>query len=249
LLELKGAFVNSSITTHNEDCLDILKDLPDSSIDLILQDPPYNTTGCHFEYDIFPRISELWVQWKRVLKPAGSIIFTATNPFSSKLICSNLQDFKYDLIWDKKNVSNPQLVKHVPLRHHEYILIFQPGNTKATYNLWMTTECHKIRKKDTGMSALPHLQKSKDYIQTVTGYPKSILSFRVDRPTLYPTQKPAALFEWLIKTYSNPGDIVLDGYAGSGTTGDAARNTGRHAILCETNSGAYNVLRTRLFGD
>jgi site-specific DNA-methyltransferase (adenine-specific) len=113
----------------------------------------------------------------------------------------------------------------------------------------MTTGCHKVRKKDTAMGTMPHLQQSKDYTQTVTGYPKSILSFPLDRPTLYPTQKPVALFEWLIKTYSNPGDIVLDGYAGSGTTGVTARNTGRHAILCETNSGAYNVLRTRLFGD
>lgn len=241
--------MDSNITMHNRDCLDILKDLPDSSIDLILQDPPYNATGCHFEYDIFPRISELWVQWKRVLKPAGSVIFTATNPFSSKLICSNLQDFKYDLIWDKKNVSNPQLAKYVPLRHHEHILVFQPGSIRAVYNLWMTTECNKVRKKDTVMGTVPHLQGgSKAYTQTVTGYPKSILSFPLDRPTLYPTQKPVALFEWLIKTYSNPGDSVFDGYAGSGTTGVAARNTGRHAILCEIDTKAYNILHNRIGG-
>lgn len=240
----------NTITTHNKDCLNVLKELSDSSIDLILQDPPYNITGCHFESDIFPRISELWVQWKRVLKPTGgSIIFTATNPFSSKLVCSNLQDFKYDLIWDKRNVSNPQLAKYVPLRHHEYVLVFQPGKTRATYNLWMTTGCHKeVRKRDTIMGTMPHLQQSKDYTQTVTGYPKSILSFPLDRPTLYPTQKPVALFEWLIKTYSNPGDTVFDGYAGSGTTGVAARNTGRHAILCEIDTKAYNILHNRIGG-
>jgi len=209
------------------DCQELMQEIPDGSIDPILQDPPYNTTACKWEWDIMSRIDEFWAQWKRIIKPNGAIVMTASQPFTSKLVMSNLKMFKYEWIWDKKSVSNPQLAKIQPLKAHEDIVIF--GSGRIVYHPQGVYPTTHARKKDS--STLGHCQR-RAYTQTQTGYPKSILSCGVEHG-LHPTQKPVTLFEYLIRTYTDEGDTVFDGFAGSGTTAVACLNTKRNYICVE----------------
>ena len=226
------------------DCLDVMKTIPDNYFDMILCDLPYGTTACKWD-SIIP-FDELWVQYNRICKKDGAIILTASQPFTTKLIASNIENFKYLLIWDKVVPSGMTFAKHQPMRQHEDIVIF--GNGKIKYNPQMVLRDKPI--KAGGMSkgeasssvGFESLKKTYEYKN-----PTSILRFlKVRKGSLHPTQKPVELFEYLIKTYSTEGDVVLDNCAGSGTTAIACENTNRKWVCIEKEEKYANIAVERI---
>lgn len=226
----------------NADCMDVLRMIPDQSVDMVLCDLPYGTTAC--KWDVIIPFEPLWAEYRRVTKPNAAIVLTASQPFSATLVASNLQDFKYQWVWEKGRPSNPQLAKIQPLKVHEDILVFCRG--KAPYHPQGLIEIpeaeRKVHKPET--NSLGHC-KRKPYVQTHTGYPKSIVSFTPERG-LHPTQKPVALIEYLLQTYTNEGDVVLDNTMGSGTTGVACENTNRNFIGIERDPQYFKVATERV---
>jgi site-specific DNA-methyltransferase (adenine-specific) len=228
------------------DCLELMKEIPDESIDMILCDLPYGTTAC--KWDTIIPFDKLWEQYERVIKANGVTVLTASQPFTSALVMSNPKLFKYEWIWKKSKASNFQLAKKNPLKIHESVLIFY--KSFPTYNqhtlksgLFKTGRANKSRN-------LKHFStENKDYVANVTGYNKSIIE--IANPSgkghLHPTQKPVALFEYLIKTYTNEGNTVLDNCAGSGTTGIACLNTNRNFILMEKEEKYYELIKKRVY--
>ena len=228
-------------TLHEGDCLEVMTSISDKIVDMILCDLPYGTT--QNKWDSIIPLDALWFEYMRIVKPSGPIVLTAAQPFTSKLIMSNLDNFKYSWIWSKSQVSGFLNAKRQPLREHEDILVFY--GKQCTYNPQMVKG--KMQLKNTGdksdnyndFVAQPHY--SNEY------YPKTILNFPLQRfKGGHPTQKPVPLFEYLIKTYTSPGDTVLDNCAGSGTTGVACLNTGRNAILIEREPKYCEIIRKRL---
>ena len=205
------------------DCLELMKDIPDGSVDMILADLPYGTTAC--KWDTIIPFEPLWEQYKRIIKPNGAIVMTASQPFTTTLIASNMKMFKYCWVWDKRVASNSQLAKYQPLKIHEDIVVF--SKNKTNYNPQGLVDCNIERSNKNRSKGVGHIaseSKRTKFIQTKTGYPKSILNFKPNNVgKVHPTQKPVALFEYLIKTYTNEGDLVLDNCMGSVTTGIACR--------------------------
>lgn len=220
------------------DCLELMKDVPCGSVDMILCDLPYGTTAC--KWDTIIPFAPLWEQYKRIIKPNGAIVLTASQPFTSALVMSNISNFKYSWIWDKSSVSNPQLAKHQPLKSHEEIHVF----SYHTHNYYPQGLQPYTRKRKADSSSLGHCVR-KDYIQINTSYPKSIINISVERG-LHPTQKPVALFEYLIKTYTNEGETVMDNCAGSGTTAIACLNTNRNYIVMEREPQYFQTITDRI---
>lgn len=225
---------------HMGDCLEVMKEIPDGSVDLILCDLPYGTTAC--KWDTVIPFEPLWAQYRRIAKRNAAIVLTASQPFTTALIASNLKWFKYCWVWDKRRVSNPQLAKHQPLKHHEDVVVFSNGGGRAPYYPQGLQDVVKTRKKDS--SSLGHCVR-KDYVQTKTGYPKTIQTFPFEAGN-HPTQKPVTLMEYMIRTYSNEGDTVLDNCMGSGTTGVACMNTGRRFIGIEMDAGYFQIAQNRI---
>ena len=227
---------------YQGDCLEVMKSIPDASVDMILCDLPYGTTAC--KWDAVIPFADLWAAYRRVLKPNGVAVLTASQPFTTALAASNLGEFKYQWVWQKERPSNPQLAKLQPLKVHEDILVFARG--KATYNPQGLVEIpeseRKVHKPES--NSLGHCQR-KPYVQTHTGYPKSVVAFPSERGH-HPTQKPVALMEYLIKTYTNEGDLVMDNTMGSGTTGVACANTGRRFIGIERDKNYFEIARSRI---
>lgn len=232
-------------TVLHGDCLELMKDIPDGSVDMVLADLPYGTTRNRWD-SIIP-LDLLWEQYNRIIKDNGAIVLTAQTPFDKILGCSNLDMLKYEWIWDKKLATGHLNAKKMPMKLHENILVFY--KKPPTYNPQFT-EGYPY---DKGF----HLKESTNYGKQVavsgankTGkrYPKSIVKFsNADRINkTHPTQKPVALFEYLIKTYTNEGDTVLDNCAGSGTTAIAAINTNRNYILMEQEQEYIDVINKRI---
>ena len=257
--------LSNNYILENTDCLEYMKTLPDNSIDMILQDPPYNTTACKFEWDIMTKIDEFWSEWNRIIKSNGAIVMFGSEPFSSKLRLSNLKMYKYDWIWEKGRASGFVHAKNKPLKAHENISVFSNGTTVhanqskniMTYNPQMTKgEPYKKHQKQTTSKDNSILHKPSkvnfDYVNTVninhgTRYPRSIQYFSFHNVGNYhPTQKPTDLLEYLIKTYTNENEIIFDGFVGSGSTIIAALNTNRKCIGCELDSEYYNVAKNRI---
>ena len=240
------------MTCHIGDCLKIMKDIPDGSVDMVLADPPYEITACKWD-SIIP-LKPMWEQLKRVIKSDGAIVMTAANPFTSVLITSNPEMFKYSLVWRKSKVSHFAQAPYRFLTEHEDIVVFSYGgtaknaNNRMAYNPQGLEDCNKKVKGCKANKSEHRIRKTdnKDYIQTKTGYPKSILEFKSDMTRLHPTQKPVALMEYLIKTYSNKGETVLDFAMGSGTTGVACLNTGRNFIGIEKDEHYFDVAKDRI---
>ncbi len=217
---------------HNMDCLEGMKLLQSKSIDMILCDLPYGVT--QNKWDVVIPFNEMWDQYERIIKDNGAIVLTATQPFAAQLIASNPKLFRYDLIWKKNKSTGFLNAKKMPLRSHEYILVFY--KKLPTYNPQKTTG-HKPVNQYTKRSA-----DGTNYGNTklVSGggqtdrYPNSIIDIPVvnndSKERIHPTQKPVELFEWLIKSYTNEGNIVLDNCIGSGATAVAAINTNRNFI-------------------
>ncbi len=232
------------------DCLERMKEIPDGSVDMVLTDPPYGTTACKWD-SIIP-LEPMWEQLKRVIKPNGAIVMTAAQPFTSVLTLSNIDMFKYSLVWKKSRISHFAQAPYRFLTEHEDIVVFSYGGAsknaknRMIYNPQGTTEIHKVVKGKGHSDHRPSNRVQKDYVQSRTGYPKSVLEFKSDQAKLHPTQKPVALMEYLIRTYTNEGDTVLDFTMGSGTTGVACANTGRKFIGIEMDENYFNIAEKRI---
>lgn len=222
------------------DCLEEMAALPAGSVDMILCDLPYGTT--QNKWDSVIPLGPLWAEYWRVCR--GAVVLTAAQPFTSALVMSSVDDFKYEWMW-RKSPSGNLNAKKMPMAGHESVLVFARG--KPPYNPQGLVRAPFVRKA-AGVSRTENYgaQTPKDYVQEFTNYPSTVLEFAKDRG-LHPTQKPVALFEYLIKTYTNEGDTVLDCCAGSGTTGIAARNCGRNAILIEKDPTYYDIASERLW--
>jgi DNA modification methylase len=229
------------------DCLQAMADIPDGSIDLILADLPYGTTAC--KWDVVIPFEPLWAHYRRVLKPRGAVVLTASQPFTSMLVMSNPKWFRYEWVWDRVNKYTGHLnAKKRPMRRHETVLIFARAahtynpqrrrgvpyrvvnaaqRTAATYGAHHT---EKLRSSD-GLSAMP------GSVLRIKGH---------DKKGVHPTQKPVALMEYLIRTYSHEGEMVLDNTMGSGTTGVACLNTGRRFLGIEKDPAIFAVADRRI---
>jgi len=238
-------FNHSNILLYNEDCIQTMKRIPDGSIDLMLTDIPYGVTK--HDWDIKPNLDLMWNHWDRILKKNGVWIFTATQPLTSEIVLSKLNYFKYELIWDKKMTSNPALAKIQPLRSHETILIFY--RIQPTYNPIMRDNVKSPFGKKNHTTSKISGNLGNDYL-TGVGYPKTIIEFprqnNLNNGNLHPSQKPLDLMRYLILTYTNQGDIVFDGYSGSGTTAEACIIENRKFIGSELNKEYYDISIKRL---
>lgn len=214
---------------HLGDCLELMKGIPTGSVDMILCDLPYGTT--QNKWDNVIDLAGMWEQYSRVIKKNGAIILTAAHPFNAMLIMSNTRMFKYDLVWDKRAVTGHLNAKKMPLRRHEHILVFY--KKPPVYNPQMTEG--KPYKSTAGRASSNYgKQVEVETINYGTRYPVSVIAIPQPRfKTGHPTQKPVELFEYLIKTYTNEGETILDNCIGSGTTAVAAINTGRNFIGIE----------------
>jgi len=224
--------------------------LADKSVDMILCDLPYGTTAC--KWDTIIPFEPLWAQYKRIIKDNGAIVLTASQPFTSALVMSNPAMFKYEWIWEKNKATGHLDSKKKPMKAHENILVFyisQPiYNPQGIIEKENPTISKGNRgKKGEGSSGDVYGFAGKDAIQAHTGYPRTIQKIGVDmKAEFHPTQKPVALFEYLIRTYTNEGDMVLDNCAGSGTTAIACINTNRKYILIEKDAGYCEIIRNRI---
>ena len=234
------------------DCLEKMQGIADDSVDMVLADPPYGTTACKWD-SIIP-LEPMWEQLKRVIKPNGAIVMTASQPFTTTLIASNMKMFKYSLVWQKSKISHFAQAPYRFLTEHEDIAVFSYGGTsknatnKMAYNPQGLVDCEKVCKGKAHSDHRPSNVRQKDYLQTKTNYPKSILKFGSDLAKNHPTQKPIALMEYLIKTYTNHGDTVLDFTMGSGTTGVACKNLNRNFIGIELDQTYFDIAKTRIEG-
>jgi len=229
-------------TVHQGDCLELLKDVEDGSIDAIITDPPYGTTACKWD-SIIP-FEPMWEQLNRVIKQNGAIVLFGSQPFTSALIMSNVKNYKHSWVWNKKLAGNAIAAKKQPLKIHEDIIIFSNG--KCPYIPQMTKG--KFRKKNGIKNKLGTLGDAK-VIENDDYYPISIQEFSnagLRKDKVHLTQKPVALMEYLIKTYTNENETVLDFTAGSGTTGVAAQNTNRNFILIEKEEKYVEICKKRL---
>jgi len=236
------------------DCLEVMKFIPDESINLILADLPYGTTKAAFDSTI--DLEKLWEQYNRIIKKDGAILLFAQTPFDKVLGASNIKMLKYEWIWEKTQATGFLNAKKMPMKAHENILVFYKN--APTYNPQKTTG-HKPINSYTKRAKVQNKTELYGAVkEDVSGggetdrYPRSVLVFPSDKqimkstPFLHPMQKPLALCEYLIKTYTNEGDVVLDNVCGSGTTGVAAKNLNRDYILIEKEERFYDMSRKRL---
>lgn len=244
------------------DCLELMKDIPDGSVDLVLTDPPYGTTACKWD-SVIP-FEPMWEQLNRIIKPNGAIVFTASQPFTSALVMSNPKMFKCEWIYKKRCASNFAQAKYMPMKEHESVLVF--GKNKVNY--------YPIKEQRVGSGAerakYAYTDKSRhacgEFVGNIKGvydkendsgndafrFPSSVQEFnnraKGDRGS-HPTQKPVALLEYLIRTYTNESETVLDFTMGSGSTGVACVNTGRNFIGIELDENYFNLSRERIFAE
>lgn len=227
------------------DCLDRMSEIKSGTVDLVLADPPYGTTAC--KWDSVIDLQLMWEQLKRIIKPNGAIVMTAAQPFTSVLTCSNLSMFRYDLVYDKPAGTGFFNAKKMPLRNHESILVFY--KKLPTYNPQMTHgHARKTAKRKGANSECYAKTFTKTSYDSTSRYPRSIQTFSSDKykSNFHPTQKPVALMEWLIKTYSNKNETVLDFTMGSGTTGVACKNLNRDFIGIEMDEAYFDIAKKRI---
>lgn len=231
------------------DCLERMKEIPDGSVDMVLTDPPYGTTACKWD-SIIP-LEPMWEQLKRIIKPNGAIVMTASQPFTSVLISSNIKEFKYDWTWRKPKGTGHLNAKKQPMRDKEDICVFYAK--QCTYNPQMTSgtpykdKAGKNHASTSSMTDCYGAYTNKREDNNGTRYPKQVIDFPVvERGNLHPTQKPAPLMEYLIKTYTNENETVLDFTMGSGTTGVAAKNLNRKFIGIELDQVYFEIAKQRI---
>jgi len=219
------------------DCLERMKEIPDGSVDMILCDPPYGTTACKWD-SIIP-LEPMWEQLKRIIKPNGAIALFGSEPFSSALRMSNIKNYKYDWVWHKKTSANVAVAKYQPLKTHEIISVFGKRYIPQMVKGKMRMKGGKAKGGEANGSLNPVYYKSDLY------FPKSVLDIKTERG-FHPTQKPVALMEYLIKTYTNENETVLDFTMGSGTTGVACKNLSRDFIGIELDEDYFKIAEKRI---
>jgi site-specific DNA-methyltransferase (adenine-specific) len=231
------------------DCLDRMKEIPDGSVDAIITDPPYGTTAC--KWDTVIDLEAMWTQLKRIIKPNGAIVLFASQPFTSALIMSNPKMFKYDWCWRKPKGTGHLNAKRMPMRDKEDICVFY--SKPCTYNPQMTEgtpykdKAGKDHSSTSSMTDSYGKYTNKREINTGFRYPRQVQNFPVvERGGVHPTQKPVALLEYLIRTYTNEGETVLDFTMGSGTTGVAAKNLNRSFIGIELDEDYFKIAKERI---
>ena len=240
--EPNGSFfmLNENTMLGQGDCLELMKHIPDGSVDMVLTDPPYQTT--QNKWDIIIPLEPMWEQLKRIIKPNGAIVLFGSEPFSSALRMSNIKQYKYDWIWDKVKTGNPLNAKIMPLNRTENIMVFIKGK-----NFYYPIKTPRDKPKSSGNVTEGSVrcfqgvkQENKIYTEK---YPTNLLTFSNanQKGKLHPTQKPVALLEYLIKTYSNEGETVLDFTAGSMSTAIACINTNRNGIMIEKDEHYFKV--------
>lgn len=225
---------------HGE-AIEEMKKLPNNSIDAVITDPPYGTTAC--KWDTVIPFDPMWEQLKRVCKFNAPIVLFGNEPFSSNLRMSNIKEYKYDWVWNKRAFSNQMMAKKQPLRIVENIMVFH----STFYQPQGLIKYGKMTKQ--GSKVTDNIGggiRPKSYKQEYTNYPKNLIEYGKDRPSIHPTQKPVALMEYLIKTYTNEGEIVLDFTMGSGTTGVACKNLNREFIGIELDKEYFEIAKSRL---
>ena len=263
---------------YQGDCLEEMKHIADGSVDLILCDLPYGTTDRKgisdkgdnrvLSWDTVIPLDKLWEQYKRVLKPSGAVVLTADQPFTSQLVLSNLEWFKYEWIWKKKKTTGFLHANARPMKETEDILVFSPmgasgGSVKVNKNMTYNPQGlieKRVKKKNNAnrlgkflhqpehMGVNNKLLHETEYEQKWTNYPSEIIEFGLERNIIHPTQKPVTLMEYLIKTYSNEGETILDNCMGSGTTGVAAIKCNRKFIGIEENAEYFIKAKERIEG-
>lgn len=253
--EPNGSFfmLNENTVLGQGDCLELMKHIPDGSVDLILTDPPYATTKNKWD-SVIP-FEPMWEQLKRIIKPKGVILLFAQTPFDKILGASNINMLKYEWVWKKNRATGRLNCNFAPMKDHENILVFSKSSAafvkdkskSMNYNPQGLIDCNKINKRKAG-SSLNYDTKHdvSENIATKTNYPKSVLEFKSDKGGLHPTQKPVALLEYLIKTYTQENETVLDFTFGSGSTGVAAKNTNRKFIGIELNQNYFEIAKKRI---
>ena len=231
----------------NGDCLEVMKSIPDKSVDMILTDLPYGTTAC--KWDIIIPFEPLWEQYKRIIKDRGAIVLFGSEPFTSALVMSNPGWFKYELIWQKTMASNFALLKKQPAKKHENILVFY--KKQPTYNPQMEDGKPYVDNRNTGTRNTSVGSESNLIRRPINNkgsrYPSTVQKFsNGNNRNVHPTQKPVALLEYLIKTYTLEGETVLDNCMGSGSTGVACINTNRDFIGIEKDNKYFEIAKQRI---
>lgn len=235
------------IKLYKGDCLELMKDIPDKSIDMILCDLPYGTTAC--KWDVVIPFETLWEQYNRIIKDNGAIVLFGSEPFSSQLRMSNLKNYKYDWVWDKVVGKGHLVAKIRPLQRTENIMIFGKGKVNY-YPIMQDRPIEKccIGKEGKRTEIVGGTKKEQEYKMYNTYYPTNLLSFNNHNPRkkVHPTQKPVELLEYLIKTYTNENELVLDNCMGSGSTGVACKHTNRKFIGIELDDNYFEIAKKRI---
>lgn len=227
---------------YNDDYINILKDIPDKSIDMILTDPPYSLTNLEWDKEI--NLQVMWEEFNRVIKDNGAIVIFAKQPFTTKLIWNNLKYYKQILVWKKQNIDNPTQAKNRFCNITEDIVVFY--KKPPVFNPQGIIRIDKPVKQGRGKSLAQVQDRPSDVIQQYTNYPRNILEYNFDYPRIHPTQKPVALLELLIKSYTNKKDTVLDPFMGAGSTGVACKHLDREFIGIELDTDYYNMAEQRI---
>jgi site-specific DNA-methyltransferase (adenine-specific) len=222
------------------DCLELMASIPDGSVDMVMCDLPYGATACKWD-SVIP-FEPLWAHYKRVCKKNAAIVLTASQPFTSALGASNLSCLRYSWVWQKENATGHLNAKRMPMKLTEDVLVFY--NEQPTYNPQGTRPCNKVARK--GGNGSCYGASGNEFLQTLENYPRNIIFEARDSSKVHPTQKPVALMEYLIRTYTIEGETVLDNCMGSGTTGVACVRTGRHFIGIEKDSGYFATAKKRI---
>lgn len=240
------------IDLRQGDCLEVMKDIPDGSVDMVLTDMPYGTTAC--KWDTVVDLDALWAEIKRITKPNAAIVMTAAQPFTSVLGYSNIKDLKYSWQWVKSRATGHLNAKKMPMKNLEDILVFY--SRPPTYNPQGIIACdiqqhnsksHSLRGKETEpTSVVTGGIEFKSYKQSATNYPRQTIEIPSEGSTVHPTQKPVALMEYLIKTYTNEQDVVIDMFMGSGSTGVAALKNNRRFIGIELDPDYFEIAKERI---
>lgn len=253
--------MNNDYELYNGDCLKIMDELIERGIkvDAIITDPPYGTTQC--KWDIIIPFDEMWTRLEKLIKPNGAIVLFGSEPFSSHLRMSNIKNFKYDWIWEKSKGNNFTHAKNMPIKFHEIISVFsyasvghrvQLGDRRMEYNPQGLIKVDKVWKRPRKYDSEHKLKRESHKLERVIefeNYPKSVIKFTNSNNNergLHPTQKPVALMEYLVKTYTSENDIVLDFTMGSGSTGVACMNTNRRFIGIELEKRYFDIARERM---
>lgn len=232
------------------DCLELMRELPDASVDLVLCDLPYGTTACAWD-SVIP-FDALWGEYRRIAKQNAAIVLTASQPFTSALVMSNPKMFRHEWVWNKSRAANFASAKRAPLKKHESVLVFSSGAVRYYPRMEQGQEYKERRqtRKPDGIYGAASIESPDGWVGEIRGmrYPGTVLQFGSMRQQdlLHPTQKPVALMEYLIRTYTNEGDLVLDNCMGSGTTGVACASTGRRFIGMEMDADYFEIASKRI---